>query len=115
MPKSAPRPMTRSGLEVARRALEIGQRALPRYAHVNSPQTFTQAQIFALLAVGQFFGLDYRGTAQLAKDWSDLRRALRLKRVPHFTTLQKAEQRLMEKGGSTGSLTKPLRKRTARD
>ena len=55
----------------------------------------------------QFFGLDYRGVQQLLKDWSDLRHALDLKAVPHWTAIEKAEKRLMKKGASTGSSTPP--------
>jgi hypothetical protein len=92
------RPMTRSALAIAKMALRVGRKVLPAYSHANSPKVFTQPQLFAMLAIRQFFGLDYRGTEQLLADWSDLRRTLRLKQVPHWTTLQKADDRLLKKG-----------------
>lgn len=97
------RPMTRSALALAKMALKVGRRVLSAYSHVNSPKVFTQPQLFAMLAVRQFFGLDYRGTQQLLADWSDLRKAMALKQVPHWTTLQKADERLLKKGVSIAS------------
>lgn len=90
--------MTKSPVALAREALAVAQRALDPYSSARSRHDFTQAQLFAILVLRQFFGTDYRGVAQLLEDLSDLREALELKKVPHFTTLQKAEQRL-QKGG----------------
>jgi len=95
--------MTRSALALAKVALKVGGKVLPAYSHVNSPKVFTQPQLFAMLVIRQFFGLDYRGTEQLLADWSDLRKVLALKRVPHWTTLQKADERLLKKGVSSAS------------
>jgi hypothetical protein len=91
--------MTRSALALARTALEVASKALPAYSHKFSPEKFTQHQHFAIIAVRQFFGLDYRGVQQLLKDWSDLRGVLGLKTVPQWTAVEKAEKRLMEKRG----------------
>jgi hypothetical protein len=100
------RAMTKSGLDLARTALAAAEGVLTPYSHPNSRKTYTQPQLFALLAVRRFFGLDYRAAAQLVKDWSDLREALGLKELPHFTTLQKAEARLLKKGAPTASSTR---------
>jgi hypothetical protein len=99
--------MTKSVIAVARAALRVGRKGLKPYSHPNSPKTFTQPQLFAMLTVRQFFSLDYRATVQLLADWSDLRRVLKIKTLPHWTTLQKAEARLLKKGASTGSWTPP--------
>ena len=48
----------------------------------------------AILAIREFFHIDYRGMEQLLKDWSDLRQALDLKQVPDYSTLAKAHARL---------------------
>jgi len=113
MSTSPQRPMTKSALALAKTALAVAEKALPPFSHPNSPKTYTQHQLFAILAVREFFGLDYRGTAQLCRDWSDLRQVLQLKKVPHFTALQKAEERILKKGAlaasSTGRLNKPKR------
>lgn len=105
MPASSHGVMTKSALALARVALKVAKKALPLYSHPNSPKTYTQPQMFAMLAVRQFFCLDYRSTSQLFEDWSDLRRVLGITRVPHYTALQKAEARLLKKGALTGFLT----------
>jgi hypothetical protein len=87
--------LSKSPLSVARQALAVGQRALPRYAHRYSPKVYTQPQLFACLVLKTFFKTDYRGLSALLQDHSDLRILLGLHRVPHFTTLQKASQRLL--------------------
>ncbi|MCK4874120.1 MAG: transposase, partial [Phycisphaerales bacterium] len=76
-------------------ALRIGERSLPRYAHRFAPHTFTQPQLFACLVLKCFFRTDYRGIVAILHDAPLLRQTLGLSRVPHFTTLQKAAQRLL--------------------
>ena len=90
--------MTKSPVALAREALRIAQKALPGYSHRFSPKTFTQAQLFAILVLRQFFKTDYRGVVQLLQDFADLRQVLGLKKVPHYSTLCYAEQRLGKKG-----------------
>jgi Transposase DDE domain len=85
---------TRSALALARKALAVGSAALPAYASPYSKRDFTQAQLFAMLCLKQFLRQDYRGLVALLKDWSDLRQALRLKKVPHYSTLCYAQNRL---------------------
>jgi Transposase DDE domain len=82
-------------VRVARTALAVAEEALPDYAHRFSPHRFTQPQLFACLALKTFFKTDYRGITHLLQDHSDLRCILRLKTVPHFTTLHKASRRLL--------------------
>lgn len=90
--------MTKSPVALAKQALSVAQKALPRYSARRSRHDFTQAQLAAILVLRQFFGTDYRGIAEYLKDLKDLRKALKLKKVPHFTTIQKAQQRLLKKG-----------------
>ena len=87
--------LTKSPVAVAARALGAGTLALRRYAHKFSPKKYTQPQLFACLVLKVFFKTDYRGIAQLLTDLADLRTALQLQQVPHFTTLQKACRRLL--------------------
>jgi transposase len=89
------RPMSKSPMAVARVAIAIGQQALPPYSSKFSPRRYTQAQLFACLVLMQFFKTDYRGICQLLSDIHTLRRVLGLKRVPHYSTLCSAHQRLM--------------------
>jgi hypothetical protein len=99
--------MTKSVLAVARQAPATAAGAVPAYASKFSRKAYTQPQLFALLAVRQFPGLDYRGTEQLARDWSDLRAAIRLARVPDHATLQRAAARLLGRKGPTPCWPRP--------
>lgn len=92
------RDMTKSPVALGKEALAVAQEALPAYSSPFSPKVFTQHQLFAILVLRQFFRTDYRGVIQLLCDLSDLRDALDLKKVPHYSTLCYAEQRLIKKG-----------------
>jgi hypothetical protein len=76
-------------------ALEVAAASLPAYSHVYSPKTFTQHQLFACLVLKDFYNLTYRGTVALLADCEALTSAIGLIAVPHFTTLQKAVDRLL--------------------
>lgn len=95
---SSTRPMTKSPLALAQMAYAIAQDSLEPYSACTSRKDFTQHQLFAILALKLFFRVDYRGVTQILIDFSDLRSALELKRVPHFSTLCYAEKRLLKKG-----------------
>jgi hypothetical protein len=95
--------MTKSPLALARAALAAAAEALPKYSSKYSKHDFTQHQLFAILALREFLRTDYRGIEELLQDWSDLRQALGLTKVPDHSTLQKAHQRLLEKRGSMPS------------
>ena len=97
------RDMTKSPVALGKEALEVAKEALPAYSSPFSPKVFTQHQLFAILVLRQFFKTDYRGIAQLLSDLSDIRDALDLKKVPHYSTLCYAERRLIKKGLLTDS------------
>lgn len=86
---------SKSPLGVAREALAVGFATFPDYSHRYSPKTFTQPQKFACLVLKVFFKTDYRGICKLLAEFSELRAALGLNKVPHFTTLQKASRKLL--------------------
>ena len=88
--------MSKSALSLAKQALELARRCCPAYSHQFSPKKFTVHQLFAILAVRQFFHLDLRSVQQLLEDWSDLRDAIGLKSVPNYSTLSKAHARLLK-------------------
>src|SRR5580692_10809102 len=81
---------SKSPLRVVRRALVVGSEALPPYAHRFSPKLYTHPQLFACLVLKTSFRTDYRGIQRLLQACSDLPAALGMRRIPHFTTLQKA-------------------------
>ena len=109
------RSMTRSPVALARTALRVSRDALPPYSSKFSKKDFTQHQLFAMLVLRQFFKTDYRGMVQLLHDLPDLCKVLGLKKVPHYSTLKYAQDRLLKKGPLIGSLRRfsALRKRVA--
>ena len=82
-------------LQVARLAFALANDHLPLYAHRYSPKTYTQPQFFVCLVLKTFFRTDYRGVTGILTDFDALKAYLGLKRVPHYTTLQKASRRLL--------------------
>lgn len=105
------RSMTKSPLAFAKEAFRVGQSQLDPYSCARSRKDFTQPQLFALLALRQFFQADYRKTIEFVAEWAELQGVLQLKKIPHFTTIQKAHQRLLKKGSlidsSISSLIEP--------
>lgn len=87
---------SKSPKAVALAALATARRALPAYSHVCSPKTFTQHQLFACLTLKNFLRTDYRGVVAHLADNPALVEIMGLPKVPHFTTLQKAAQRLLK-------------------
>jgi hypothetical protein len=96
---------TKSATEFAQTALEAAQRVFPDYSGPSSPKKFTQPQLIAMLALRQFFKLDYRGTVTRLNEWEELRDQLRIKAAPHFSTLIHAEKRLLKSGRLPSCLT----------
>ena len=96
------RSMSKSAVQVAREALAVGRTALPAYGSRYSRKDYTQPQLFALLVLRQFLRTDYRGVVTLVAEGSELRHALGLAKVPHYSTLAHAARRLLadaEAGG----------------
>ncbi len=101
------RSMTKSAVQVAREALAVGHQTFPAYGSPTSRHDFTQAQLFALLVLRQFLRTDYRGLVTLVAEWQELRKALGLQKVPHYSTLAYAARRLLpeaEEGGFSTTL-----------
>lgn len=105
--KTTTRTMTKSPRAVAREALALVREAIPAYSSKYSRQDFTQHQLFAMLALKTFFKTDYRGGVALFEDFTDLREDLGLNKVPPYSTLCKAEQRLLTRGRSSASSSRP--------
>ena len=89
---------SKSPLRVAKEALALDEQSLSRFGHKHSPKKYTQAQLFALLALKHFFKTDYRGIVEIVADSSDLRRVLGLTQLPHYTTLSHAAKRFEKRG-----------------
>ncbi len=86
---------SKSPIRVLQVAFDAAREAVPDYSHVNSPHKFTQPQLLAHLVLKEFLRLDYRGLAAHLADHPDLARLIGLETVPHFTTFQKAAERLL--------------------
>ena len=97
------RSMTRSPLDLARTALKAAQKALPAYSHPKSPHKYTQHQLFACLILKEFLKTNFRSLEVTLSEWSDLREALGLQQVPHYSTFCHARRRLLKKGLSINS------------
>ena len=99
--------MTKSPRALAQEALRVARDALPVYSSKFSRKDFTQHQLFALLVLKTFFKTDYRGLIQMLVDFRELRDDLGLDKVPHYSTLCKAVQRLLKRGNPCFSLSRP--------
>jgi hypothetical protein len=104
-------PMTKSPRAVAREALRLAQDALPAYTSARSRKDFTAHQLFAVLALKTFLKTDYRGVVAFLDDFPAIRTDLGLAKVPHYSTLCYAEQRLLKKGSSSSCSSAPPRPR----
>ena len=82
--------------KVTLEAFDIARQTLPAYSHRFSPKKFTQHQLFAILVLKTHQRKDYRGVIALLEDMPQLVKDLGLESIPHFTTLQKASERLLE-------------------
>jgi hypothetical protein len=80
---------------VALAALATGMDALPKYSHECSPHTYTQPQMFACLALKRFFKTSYRGIEAYLRDMHNICKAIGLRKVPHYTAIQKTHARLL--------------------
>ena len=76
-------------------AWKVAMAILPKYSHRSSPKKFTQYQLFACLVLKAFLKADYRGLMAHLQDSPAWCEAIELAAVPHFTTFQKAAQRLL--------------------
>jgi hypothetical protein len=99
---------TKSPKKLARAAYRIAQNTLPDYSHRFSPKKFTQPQLFVCLVLKTFLKTDYRGIVDILKDCSDLAETLQFKTIPHYTTVQKAARRLLNKDSTQEMLARTI-------
>ena len=99
--------MTKSPRAVAQEALRLAHETLPAYARKFSRKDYPPHQLFAVLAWKTFFQTDYRGGVPLRKDFAELRADLQLDKVPNYSPLWYAAGRLLNKGRSSASSSRP--------
>jgi IS5 family transposase len=71
-----------------------GRLGLPLYSCACSKRTYTQHQLLVLLVAREMLAKSYRETIDVVSLMTPLLRRLRLRSMPHFTTLQKFSLRL---------------------
>ena len=68
-----------------------------KYSSQYSKQKYTQPQLFAILAYKTYNKYNYRNTIKNLKVSTKLQKALNLKTIPHYTTIQKFFKKLSVK------------------
>ena len=103
------RTVTKSAVAFVETALVVAEQVVPGYGY-RSRKEYTRPQLLALLALRQFWRADYRTTVTRVAESSELRAALGLRQVPHYSTLCYAARRLLagaEKGGPSAARRRP--------
>ena len=77
-------------------ALDVTAATVPRYRTAFSKHQFTQPQLLAILCLMRYEDWTYREAEVRLAEHSELRRALRLRSVPDYTTLYRFLRRLDE-------------------
>jgi len=80
----------------AQLALDVAQATVARYRTSFSKHLFTQPQLLAILCLMRYEDWAYREAEVRLAEHSELRRALRLRSVPDYTTLYRFLRRLDE-------------------
>ena len=65
------------------------QREIAKYSGKFSKKTYTQHQLITIGVLKIYLNQDYRGITDLLAASEDIRTAINLKEIPHFTTIQK--------------------------
>ena len=75
--------------------MDYAKRAgIPKYSSKFSPRKYNQHQLICLLALKKLLKQSYRDIVDMVSTMDSVMEFLELDEVPHFTTLQKAFQRL---------------------
>jgi len=81
-------------LQFTEACMALATRQVPPYSSKFSKRTFTQPQLMTLYCLKIKLGVTYRELVDWLGEMPRIREALGLKQLPHFTTVQKAFQRL---------------------
>jgi hypothetical protein len=80
-------------LRVVHLALSLGRRHMTAYGSVKSRHDFTQPQLMACLVLRTYWKTTYRGVIEQLAVSSEVREALGLTKLPHYSTLAKFADR----------------------
>src|ERR1700742_1082995 len=75
-------------LEVARLSMQFSGRYMQPYSHAKSPHRFTQAQLMTCLILRAYLKTTYRGVIEFLETSNELKKCLKLRRLPHYSTLK---------------------------
>jgi transposase len=67
----------------------IKKARIPYFSCKKSPKKYTQHQHIILLGLKKYLKTDYRTITDLLREMPEIREQIDLKKIPHFTTLQK--------------------------
>jgi IS5 family transposase len=81
-------------LKFTKICFHLARQAIPEYRSKFSKHTFTQPQHIVLNALRIRLNLSYRDFVDLLEEMPRVRETLSLEQIPHFTTVQKASDRL---------------------
>ena len=84
-------------LPFARTALQVATAVVPPYRSHLSKHQFSQPQLLAVLCLMRYEDWTFRETEVRLREHGELRRVLRLQRVPDYTTLYPCLKRLDDK------------------
>jgi len=84
---------TNTLLTVARLSMTLARRCMARYSHLKSPHKFSQPQLVTCLVLRAYLTATYRGVVEFLATSGQLRRAIGLERLPHYSTLKKFADR----------------------
>jgi hypothetical protein len=85
----------------------LGQGGVADVLGRSQPQGLHPAPTVRHPGLKTFLKTDYRGVAQFLAAFAEIRTDLGLEKVPHYSTLCYAEQRLLKKGRSSASSCVP--------
>lgn len=80
-------------LEVVQLSLQLSGRFMNAYGHIKSPHKFTQPQLMTCLVLRAYLKATYRGVVDVLASSQELRDAIGLQRLPHYSTLKKFADR----------------------
>jgi len=93
------RSLTKSPIAFMLGAYDAAKRNLPEYSREKSKHVFTLHQLFAVVALRIFFKLDYRGIEAIVRDFRDIRENLGLQKTPDYSTICRAQKKIMARFG----------------
>ncbi len=105
---------SKSPKRVLKVAYEVGNEVLPKRWHRFSPKTYSPAQLFACLVLKAFFRCDYREIEEILHDCPEFCATIELGKVPTYSTLCKAEKRLLNEDTSCKLLRETIAKALSR-